>query len=189
MRRVSVYRVVALSLATMVFSGCSYKKFTAREEAVKAEWTQVQSELQLRNDLVPVLLDMVKTYAPGEQSVLRAVTDSHNRLAGARTHEDTIAAANEQWTALQRLHIAVNEYPELKASDAFKRLMDDLADTEQRIAVERMRYNAQVQLYRTSQRSLTGMLTALATNADDYPFFLVPTRVGEVPRVDAKQQP
>ena len=189
MQRFNSYRVVAMSLAAMSLSGCSYSKFVGQEEAVKAEWAQVQNELQRRNDLIPHLVETVKGYASHEQSVFQAVADSRARLAGARTRKETIAAANQQWTALARLLAVVENYPQLKANDSFNRLMDELAGTENRIAVERMRYNAQVQQYNTSRRQPPGVLTALLFNFPDYPFFEVPTTAREIPKVEFEREP
>lgn len=189
MQRFNSYRVIAMSLVAVSLSGCSHNKLVGEEEAVKAEWAQVQNELQRRNDLIPDLVKTVKGYVSHEQSVFQAVADSRARLAGARTPEETIAAANQQSTALARLLAVVEDYPQLKANDSSNRLMDDLAGTENRIAVERMRYNARVQLYNTSRRKFPGGLTALLFNFQDYPFFEVPATAPEVPKVESERQP
>jgi len=186
MHRFDAYRVVAMSVAAVSLSGCSYSNFVGQEKAVKAEWAQVQKELQRRNDLIPDLVETVKGYAPHEQSVFQAVADSRARLAGARTPGETIAAANQQSTALERLLAVVENYPQLKANEAFNRVKRELAGAETRIAIERMRYNAHVQQYNTSRRQRPGVLTAILFNFQDYPFFLVevPATAREVPKVE-----
>lgn len=174
MRRFNSYRVVAMSLTAVSLSGCSYNKISGQDQAIKVEWAQVQNELQRRNDLIPPLVDALKSYAPHERSLLQSAVDSRTRLAAARTPAETIQAANEQSTALARLLAVVENYPPLKANDSFNRLTEELAGTEIRIAVERMRYNAFVQQYNLSRRHMTGALTALLFNFHDYPFFEVP---------------
>lgn len=182
--RSAIVRNIAISLAAVSLSGCSYKRFVGQEQAIKAEWAQVQNELQRRNDLVPNLVEAVQVYASHEQSMLQAVADSRVRLEGARTAKETIAAANQQSTALGRLLPVVENYPEIKADEPFNRMMDELAAAENRIAVERMRYNARVQEYKTSRRQPLGVVTALLFDFKDYPFFLV-----EVPAMPREGPP
>lgn len=182
MRRFTSYRVVAMSLAAVSLSGCSYNKFAGQEQAIKAEWAQVQNDLQRRNDLIPPLVETVKSYAPHERSVLQSAVDSRTRLAAARTPSETIDAANQQSTALARLLAVVENYPPLTANDSFNRLMEELKGTEIRIAVGRMRYNAFVQQYNMSRRKMTGALTALLFNFHDYPFFEVSAAPREAPK-------
>ena len=136
MKRFWVHAGIVM-LAVML-SGCSYNTFVSQEEAIKAQWSQVENQLQRRNDLIPNLVESVKGYAAHESSVFQAVADSRAKLAGARTPEDKIAAANEQTSALARLLAVVENYPQLKANESFNRLMDELSGTENRIAVERM---------------------------------------------------
>ena len=183
----NAYRVVAISVAAVSLSGCSHDKFVEQEKAVKAEWSQVQNELQRRNDLIPDLVETVRAYAPREQSVFQAVADSRVRLAGARTPGETIGAANQQSTALERLLAVAENYPQLKANDAFNRVTHELAGADTRIAIERMRYNARVQQYNTSRRERPAALTAILFNFQDYPFFLVevPVTSREVPKVES----
>jgi LemA protein len=180
----SAYRVFAMSVAAMSLAGCSYSNFVGQEKAVKAEWAQVQNELQLRNDLIPHLVETIKGYAPNEQSVFQVAADSRAGFAGASTPGETFAAANQQSTALERLLAVAESYPQLKANEAFNRVRGELAGAETRIAIERMRYNAQVQQYNTGRRQRAGALTAILFNFPDYPFFLVevPATAREAPR-------
>ena len=85
-----------MALVATALSGCSYNKFTTQEEAIKAQWAQVQNQLQRRNDLIPNLVETVKGYAAQKKEIFTAIADSRARLAGAKTPEETIAAANEQ---------------------------------------------------------------------------------------------
>ena len=176
--------VLAIVLAAVAASGCSYNKFVSQEEAVKAQWAQVQNQLQRRNDLVPNLVETVKGYASHEESVFREIAESRAKLAGATTPAEQIAAANQQSAALGRLLVIVENYPNLKANEQFNRLMDELAGTENRLAVERMRYNERVQEYNTSRRQFPGVLTAKLFSFKDYPLFEAPPEARQVPKVD-----
>src|SRR5512147_2536413 len=113
MRHVKVQtmlRVMALALVALPLSGCSYNRFVTQEEAIKAQWAQVENQLQRRNDLIPNLVNTVKGYASHEQAVFQAVAASRAKLAGAKTPEDTIAAATQQSSALARLLAVVENY-------------------------------------------------------------------------------
>jgi LemA protein len=181
--------VIAIAVLGLAASGCSYNTFVSQEEAVKAQWAQVQNQLQRRNDLIPNLVETVKGYAGHEQAVFQAVADARAKLAGATTPEQTIAAANAQTAALGRLLAIVENYPQLKANESFNRLMDELAGTENRIAVERMRYNERVQEYNTSRRQFPGVLTAKMFSFKDYPLFEAPADAQRVPAVNFNRPP
>src|SRR5947209_13844659 len=182
-RRLAV-QLVALGLIALPLSGCSYNKFVGQEEAVKAQWAQVQNQLQRRNDLIPNLVETVKGYATHEESVFKEIADSRSKLLGAKSPEETIAAANQQTSALGRLLAVVENYPNLKANEQFNRLMDELAGTENRIAVERMRYNEKVQAYNTSRRQFPANLTAKMFGFKEYPFFQAPPDAKQAPKVN-----
>src|SRR5712692_4561618 len=109
-------RVVALALAALPLTGCSYNRFVGQEEAIKAQWAQVENQLQRRNDLIPNLVETVKGYAQHEQGVFKDIADARSRLLSAKSPEETIAAANQQTTALGRLLAVVENYPTLRAN-------------------------------------------------------------------------
>jgi LemA protein len=175
--------IVGILLATTALSGCSYNRFVSQEEAVKAQWAQVQNQLQRRNDLIPNLVETVKGYASHEKEVFQQIAESRAKLSGAQTPADAIAAANQQSAALARLLVIVEAYPNLKANEQFNRLSDELAGTENRIAVERMRYNERVQEYNTSRRQFPGLITAKLFGFRDYPLFEAPESARQVPKV------
>ena len=188
---IALRRYLALAfvvLGAMSLSGCSYNKFVSQEEAVKAQWAQVQNQLQRRNDLIPNLVETVKGYATHEESVYKDIADARSRLLAARSPEETIQAANQQTTALGRLLAVVENYPQLKANEQFNRLMDELSGTENRIAVERMRYNEAVQAYNTSRRQFPANITARLFGFKEYPFFEAPPEARQVPRVNFSRQ-
>ena len=176
-------------LGALASSGCSYNTFVAQEEAIRTQWAQVENQLQRRNDLIPNLVETTKGIAQQEQDVFGQIAESRARLAGAQTPADTIQAANAQSAALARLLVVVENYPELRSSETFNRLMDELAGTENRIAVERMRYNERVQEYNTSRRQFPSNITAGIFGFEEYPVFDAPPAAEQVPRVDFGRQP
>ena len=180
--------VTLLVTAAGASSGCSYNRFVTEEEAVKAQWAQVENQLQRRNDLIPNLVESTKGFAQQERDVFQAIADSRAKLAGAQTPEQKIQAANEQSSALARLLVVVENYPQLKSSETFARLMDELAGTENRIAVERMRYNERVQAYNTSRRSFPANITATVFSFKEYPLFQAPETAKVAPKVDFEKQ-
>ena len=175
---------LALGLCAPWLGGCSYNRFVSQEEAIKAQWAQVENQLQRRNDLIPNLVETVKGYAAHEQGVFKEIADSRSRLLAAKSPEETIAAANQQPAALGRLLAIAENYPNLKANEQFNRLMDELAGTENRIAVERMRYNQRVQEYNTGRRQFPANVTAKMFGFKEYPFFQAPAEAKQVPKVN-----
>jgi LemA protein len=177
--------VVALAGAAMASSGCSYNRFVSQEEAIKTQWAQVENQLQRRNDLIPNLVESTKGFAQQERDVFQAIADSRAKLAGATTPDQKMTAANEQTSALARLLVVVENYPVLKSDATFARLMDELAGTENRIAVERMRYNEKIQEYNTSRRQFPANITASIFGfKGDYKLFEAPAEAKVAPKVD-----
>jgi LemA protein len=184
MTRSKAIRMIVLIVALAPLTGCSYNKFVGQEEAIKAQWAQVENQLQRRNDLIPNLVETTKGYAQHEESVYKDIADSRSKLLAAKSPEETIQAANQQTSALGRLLAVVENYPQLKANEQFNRLMDELSGTENRIATERMRYNQLVQDYNTSRRQFPGNITAKLFGFKDYPFFEAPPEAKQVPKVN-----
>ena len=143
--------VVLLILALVV--GGAYvgrrNQMAIKREAVNAAWAQVDVVLQRRADLIPNLVETVKGYAVQEQTVFGAIAAARAALIGAKTPTDKIAANGQLDSALSRLLVIVENYPQLKSNENFMRLQDELAGTENRIAVERRRYNEAIQDYNT----------------------------------------
>jgi LemA protein len=143
--------VVLLILALLV--GGAYvgrrNQMVIKRETVNAAWAQVDVVLQRRADLIPNLVETVKGYAVQEQKVFGDIAAARAALIGAKTPADKIAANGQLDSALGRLLVIVENYPQLKSNENFMRLQDELAGTENRIAVERRRYNETVQDYNT----------------------------------------
>jgi LemA protein len=183
-QRARVLGLVGLLALGWVGSGCSYNKFTAQQEAIKAQWSQVENQLQRRNDLIPNLVETVKGYATQEQTVFGAIAEARAKMAGAQTPTDRIAAANAETSAIGRLLVVMEAYPQLKSDAQFARLMDELANTENRLAVERMRYNDRVREYDTARRQFPSNVTAKMFGFTEYPYFEVPADAKAVPKVN-----
>ena len=185
MKRVSaLMNLSILVLMATVLSGCSYNKFTTQEEAIKGQWGEVQNQLLRRNDLIPNLVETVKGYAEQEKEIFTSIAESRARLAGAKTPAETIEAANEQSSALSRLLVVVENYPQLKSDVNFQRLMDELSGTENRIAVARGRYNERIQEYNTTRRRFPSNMTAKIFGFEEYPYFAAPTDAQQAPKVN-----
>ena len=178
-----------LSLISVVAPGCSYNQFVAQEEGIKTQWAQVENQLQRRNDLIPNLVETTKGVAQQERDVFGQIAESRAKLAGAQTPAQTMQAANEQSAALARLLVIVENYPQLRSNETFNRLMDELAGTENRIAVERMRYNEQVQAYNTSRRQFPSNITASIFGFGEYEVFNAPPEAERVPNVNFSRPP
>lgn len=151
MKAIIVILVLLLILAFVL--GSAYigrrNQMAIKRETVNAAWAQVDVVLQRRADLIPNLVETVKGYAVQEQTVFGDIAAARAALIGAKTPADKIAANGQLDTALGRLLVIVENYPQLKSNENFMRLQDELAGTENRIAVERRRYNEAVQDYNT----------------------------------------
>jgi LemA protein len=139
--------LVALMLGGMYVG--RRNEMVTKNETVKSDWAQVDVVLQRRADLIPNLVEMVKGFAAQEQTVFHDIASARAALLGAQTPTDKIAANGQLDGALGRLLLIVENYPQLKSNENFLRLQDELAGTENRIAVERKRYNDAVQDYNT----------------------------------------
>lgn len=138
----------------------TYNSLVSKDVGVKTAWSQVENQYQRRMDLIPNLIETVKGYKIHEADVLKHVADARAKLAGARSVSQKVEATNGLEGAISRLLVVVENYPNLKADANFRQLMDSLEGTENRIAVERMRYNESVQLYNVSVRSFPTVIFA-----------------------------
>jgi LemA protein len=182
-RRVAGAMTMVMILA-IAGSGCSYNTFTSQEESIKGQWAQVENQLQRRSDLIPNLVETTKGFAQQEKDVFGAVADARAKMAGATTPTQKIEAANMESSALARLLVVVENYPQLKSDATFARLMDSLEGTENRLATERMRYNEKVQAYNTLRRQFPSNITAKMFSFAEYPYWEVPADAKTAPKVN-----
>jgi LemA protein len=176
--------LVALVVALSIGAGCSYNRFATQDETVRAAWSQVENQLQRRHDLIPNLVETVKGFAQQEKDVFQAVADARARMAGAGPLNERIAAANAESSALARLLVVVENYPQLKSNENFLRLSDELAGTENRIATERQRFNDAARVYNTMRRRFPGNLMAGLFGFEERPYFEVAAEAKTAPKVD-----
>ena len=161
----------------------TYNSLVTMDEGVKGAWAQVENQLQRRYDLIPNYVETVKGYAKHEKEVFVKVAEARSRVAGASTVSDKIQANSQLSSALGRLLLVVERYPELKANTNFIRLQDELAGTENRIAVERRRFNEIVKNYNIKVRSFPTNILAGMFGFEKATFFEVPKEQQEAPKV------
>ncbi|HEV2494411.1 MAG TPA: LemA family protein [Terriglobia bacterium] len=180
--------VVVLVIVALVFGGMyvsSRNEMVRKNEAINAAWSQVDVVLQRRADLIPNLVETVKGYAAQEQTVFGEVASARAALLNARTPGDKIAANTQLDGAIGRLLAIVENYPQLKSNENFLRLQDELAGTENRIAVERRRYNLAIQDYNTYIGTFPNSLFAgWAGFHRNENYFKAPEAARQVPKVE-----
>lgn len=177
--------VVILGLGIVVIYGVSsYNSLVSAQEDVDNKFSQIDNQLKRRSDLIPNLVETVKGYAKHEQEAIDSVTQARAQLAGAKTPEDK-ADANQQLSgALNRLLVVVEKYPDLKANENFRSLMDSLEGTENRLAVARKDYNDEVAKYNKSVKRFPKSMLAGMFGFEKKPYFEVTNEEKEAPKVD-----
>ena len=178
---------VAIFIGLVLISGIllvrMYNGLVQKQIGVDSAWAQVENVLQRRSDLIPNLVASVKGFAKHEKDVLTKLAEARTQYAGARSVDEKVKAANQMEGALARLLVIVENYPNLKANESFSKLMDELAGTENRIAVERMRYNQAVQDFNTTIRRVPQNLIARILGFTAKPFFEAAPEAKAVPKV------
>lgn len=186
--------IALVILGVLVVSGIStYNSLVKLDENVKNAWAQVENQLQRRMDLIPNLVETVKGYADFERETLEAVIQARANATRTQVNAETLEpqqlqqfmnAQNGLASALGRLMVVVERYPELKANENFIRLQDELAGTENRIAVERRRFNEQVRVYNQKTRRFPTVMFAGILGFSQRPYFEAPPAADAPPRVD-----
>ena len=178
--------ILIFALSTAAWLRTTYNQMVVIQEQVNGSWAQVQTVLQRRYDLIPNLVETVKGYASHEERVLTAVTEARAKVGGAATPGDRMKAEGDLSNALSRLMVVVEAYPNLKANQNFIALQDQLEGTENRIAVERQRYNDTVRGYNQYIRQFPQNLIAGMFGFERKPFFEAPGAAQEAPKVQFK---
>ena len=159
--------IIAIVVIGIAYFGLTYNSFVKQNEAVNAGWAQVESQYQRRFDLIPNLVESVKGVMKQEQAIFTELAEARTKYAGAATPNERAAAAGGVETSLARLLVVMENYPQLKSSDTVQSLIAEIAGTENRIAVERMRYNELVRDYnvgvKTFPRSVAANLFGFET--------------------------
>ncbi len=179
----AVVGVVVLLL--VVWFASQYNRLVALQENVHSAWSQVETVLQRRYDLIPNLVNTVKGYAKHEKDVLEDVTRLRSQWAAASTVDEKVSAARQLEGGLARLMVVVERYPDLKANKNFQDLQYELAGSENRIAVERQRYNDVARIYNTSVRQFpASLVAAMGGFSADAVYFEAKREAKEAPKVD-----
>ncbi|MCC7483502.1 MAG: LemA family protein [Burkholderiales bacterium] len=193
-----VKRVIAAAAiaATMLVSGCGYNRLQSQDEGVKAAWSEVVNQYQRRTDLIPNLVETVKGFAAQEEKVLLGVTSARARVGSIQATPDLVndpqafarfqQAQGELTSALSRLLVVAENYPQLKSDANFRDLQAQLEGTENRITVARNRYIKAVQEYNTTVRQFPSNLTAMVFGHKEKPQFMVENEkeIAKAPKVD-----
>jgi LemA protein len=162
----------------------SYNALVNYDESIKAAWAQVDNVLQRRNDLIPNLVNSVKGYAKHEKDIFENVASARAALAGAKTIDDKVKASTGLDSALSRLIAIAENYPQLKANENFMALMDELAGSENRISVERRKYNEVVQAYNITVRKFpSSIIAGMSGFKEKEVYFKADEKAKEVPQV------
>lgn len=165
------------------FSFGSYNSLVSMDESVNQQWANVESKLQRRFDLIPNLVESVKGAMAQEKEVFTAIADARAKMAGAKTMDEKVEASNQLEGALGRLLVVTENYPELKSNQNVTALMDELAGTENRISVERDRYNEVVSKYNASIRRFPKNIFAGMFGFKERPYFKATEGAENAPKV------
>ncbi|MBN1898489.1 MAG: LemA family protein [Spirochaetes bacterium] len=177
----------AFILVVIIFLGSCIgirNNMVTMQEDIKNAWAQVENQLQRRYDLIPNLVNTVKGYAKHEREIFIQIAEARAKLAGAGTYPDKVKAANQIESALGRLLVIVERYPLLKADANFRALMDELAGTENRLAVERKRYNDKVTEYNKYIKVIPNNMIAGMMGFSKADLYEIPEVAKETPKVE-----
>ena len=180
----AVIGVIALLGFMVVSWGIGqYNKVIAMDENVKASWAQVENQLKRRYDLIPNLMETVKGYAKHEQEIFENLAEARTKYFQANDVKGKVQASNQLEGVLSRLLMLKETYPQLKANEGFLKLQDSLEGTENRIAVERKRYNESVQMVNTYRRTFMGKFIAALAGVSAAEYYNLPAGQAEAPKV------
>ena len=187
MKRGGLIAVAVIAVLLIGIGGClvgNYNRLVTSRESVDQLWNNVNNQLQRRNDLIGNLAATVKGTALQEQTVFGEIANARAAMAGAHTPAEQIKADRATSSALGRLLVVVENYPQLKSNEAFMQLMDEIAGTENRLSVARQRYNEQVQGYNVLVKRFPTNLYATAFNFSEKPYYPITAGAAEVPKVN-----
>ncbi len=185
--KVSLAIIAVLAFAGIWLAG-SYNGLVRLSQDVDAQWAQVETQYQRRYDLIPNLVESTKGIFTQEQEVFGQIAEARTRYAGAESQGDQVAAANELESALGRLLVIVENYPQLQSNQTVLALMDELAGTENRVSVERKRYNDIARTYNTKVKTIPTVFIAGWLGFSDKAYFAAVSDAAEAPTVNLNTQ-
>jgi LemA protein len=187
MKRGGLVAVAVIAVLLIGVGGClvgNYNKLVTTRENVTKAWSDVDNQLQRRNDLLANLMNTVKGTAVQEQEVFGQIANARAAMAGAKTTAEQIAADQATTSALGRLLVVVENYPQLRSNEAFVQLMDEIAGTENRLAVARQRYNDQARDYNVLVKRFPTNLFASMFNFKEAAYYPIQPGAAAVPKID-----
>lgn len=176
--------ILVLAVVLVVYTFSTYNSLVRLKENVDSKWSQVENQLQRRADLIPNLVNTVKGYAKHEKEIFETLAQARSKLLNSSTVEDKAKANDELSSAISRLLMIVENYPNLKADKTFVQLMDELAGTENRIAVARKDYNDAVRQYNIKIKVFPNVLIARMFGFEERQYFQASSQAQNVPSVD-----
>jgi LemA protein len=180
---IAVAVIVVFVLGFVIYGVSEYNHAVSLDEKVKAQWAQVENQLKRRYDLIPNLVETVKGYAKHEKELFENIANARTKYFQASTPTDKIQAARQVDGLLSRLLLLKETYPQLKANQGFLKLQDSIEGTENRIAVERKRYNDAAQMLNTYRRTVFGGIFATMAGVKQAAYYEIPVAEKEVPKV------
>ncbi len=175
--------IAVLAIGAILYGVGEYNKAVAMDEQVKSQWAQVENQLKRRYDLIPNLVETVKGYAKHEKELFENIANARTKYFQANTVKDKIQASQQLEGVLSRLLMLQENFPQLKANESFLKLQDSLEGTENRIAVERKRYNDDVRTLNTYRRSVVGRFFASMAGVNEAAYYEIPQAEKEAPKV------
>ena len=175
--------IAVAAVLTIMWGVGQYNQVVAMDEQVKSQWAQVENQLKRRYDLIPNLVETVKGYAKHEKDVFIDIANARTKYFQANTVKDKIQASQQLEGVLSRLLMLQEAFPQLKANESFLKLQDSLEGTENRIAVERKRYNDDVKTLNTYRRSVFGRFIASLAGVNEAQYYEIPQAEKETPKV------
>jgi len=184
----STWIIIGVIIIVILWAWSGYNGLVGLDEGVKTQWAQVETSYQRRLDLIPNIVNTVKGSAAQDEEVFGRLADARSKYAGSTTIDEKAAAATQVESAISRLLVIVENYPELKSQQSFQALIAELEGTENRISVERRRYNEAVQLYNVSIRRVPRNLIANLFGFDRHELFEASEGAETVPTVDFSKE-
>ncbi|MFW5715531.1 MAG: LemA family protein [bacterium] len=181
---ISIVVIVVIVFSLFSWFISTRNQMVTQQENIDAAWAEVDNQLQRRSDLIPNLVETVKGFASQEREVFTNIADARAKLAGADSVQEKAESYNELQGALSRLLVVVENYPQLKSNENFIRLQDELAGTENRLAVARKRYNEAVQQFNRRIRMFPGSIIAGMLGMEKQDYFEIEESARDVPEVD-----
>ena len=175
--------IAVIAIVIIMYGVGQYNHVIAMDEQVKSQWAQVENQLKRRYDLIPNLVETVKGYAKHEKELFENIANARTKYFQAATVKDKIQASQQLEGVLSRLLMLQESFPQLKANESFLKLQDSLEGTENRIAVERKRYNDDVRTLNTYRRTVFGRFFASLAGINEAQYYEIPQAEKEAPKV------